>query len=258
MGDAQVGAGRFGQGRDGGGHHIRQDARALAAADDQKAHRVVAGRDIGRPARSSTACAHRVAGVFARRPRRQVVGQVPQATGPPGGRKGGSRGPARRSVHGSSAAGAGWSPPPAPGSTDSRRSPPPPRAGRAACPRRPPAPLQCGTAPAPGSKPAARKGGRGHLFHPHHMRKAARIARAARIGGQLHPPAARTIASASACAGNMCPPVPPAAISRSGAAMPAPRRRRKMSPICPAAACASAPAACPPRSPPQSPRTRHS
>jgi len=51
VGDAEIGAERLRQERERGGHHVGEDARALAAADHEDAHRIVAGA----PARSSTA-----------------------------------------------------------------------------------------------------------------------------------------------------------------------------------------------------------
>mmetsp|Transcript_3718 Transcript_3718/g.6877 ORF Transcript_3718/g.6877 Transcript_3718/m.6877 type:complete len:217 (+) Transcript_3718:251-901(+) len=52
-----------GQKRHRGRHHVREDARALAAAKDQKAHRPVAGRRVGGAGTLGNRGAHGVAGM---------------------------------------------------------------------------------------------------------------------------------------------------------------------------------------------------
>jgi hypothetical protein len=146
-------ADRLGQKRDGGGHDGRTDPRALAAAEDQKAHRAVARRHVGRAGPRQDRGAHRIAGMLAigARPRAGSWAMSRRPPHRPGARKAGSPGPARRSVRGSRG------PPRQPGRgqgrdrRDSRRSPPPARAVRAASrvARRGDAGKRCGTAPAP-------------------------------------------------------------------------------------------------------------
>ena len=61
------------------GDDAAEEPGALAAADDEEPHRLVAGLEVGRAGRSRTA-AHRIADVDGARALGHGVGQVPQAT----------------------------------------------------------------------------------------------------------------------------------------------------------------------------------
>ena len=120
-----------------------------------------------------------------------------------------------------------------PAAPDSRRSPRRRPAGRGACRR------QLAAAPAAMAKgavarceQAALREGRGRRRPPLDLRRESRRRsgrRAASVASRTRQPRA-SISSASACAGNMCPPVPPAAMTRSGASRSA-RRAPRMSSI---------------------------
>ncbi len=56
------------------GHHVRQDPRALAAADHQQRQGIVARRNIGRPRPLAHRAPHRVAGAMPQHPARQPRG----------------------------------------------------------------------------------------------------------------------------------------------------------------------------------------
>jgi hypothetical protein len=179
------------QKRDGGGHDIGQHPRALAAAEDQKAHRPVAGRHVGRTGARQDRGADRVAGMDAGHARGQCRGPCPA-----GHRIDPAReepvDPAQHAVL----------------FVDRPRTSRQPGRGHGRD-RRVAAEAHDHGGPFAqhahrrardagedaerhqrlGQRPAPREGGRGHLPHVDGMGEAAGIPRPARIGRQRHPPA---------------------------------------------------------------------
>jgi hypothetical protein len=217
-------------------HRVRQDARALAAADHDEAHGVVARHDVARALALQHRRAHRVAGVDALHARGQRGGpcaagdrvhaggedlvDAPQHAvlfvdhaGDAQKRRAGKRRDGRIAAEARHHRG------PVPDHPrQRRRHAARDHEGRRRLRRR-----------------AAARGRRAaHLIHLHHMGKPARIARAPRVGRQLHPPAAPHHRLGQRLRGEHVPPRPARRDDKKRRGHQR-RRRIRMSPISPCA-----------------------
>ncbi len=261
MGDAQPRAQRLGQGRDRPRHHLREDARPLAAAQHQQRKRIVARRDIGRARTLAHLGAHGVAGRGARDARRQR--HRPDPAGDPlhPGRKHRVDAPEHAVLFVDH-----------PRDAQKPRRPQRRDRGIAAEPHHHRGPVAAHRAPGrrdPGRDPqgherarhhpAAGKGRRGRDLDRDLWRKAPGKARASRIGRQPDPPAAHDQHFGQRLGGEHVPARSPRgdddAPARPHLSAPDGAGYR---PSRPAADSASAPGAPPPSTPPRSARIRHS
>ena len=202
------------------GHDPPEEPRPLAAADHHQPHRPVAGLDIGSVELRQHRGPHRVADVQAPRPRRQR--RRPGAAGDDlDPRREAPVDPPEHPVLLVDQPRDLRAPPPpaSPAAPDSRRSRRPPTAGRGASPS---ASRRCRrrsrTAPPPARSPSpARRSPPPSPGAPPRPGSRRRSGRRGRRSSSVTRQPCDSISSASACAGNMCPPVPPAAMTRCGA-----------------------------------------